>query len=158
MKIHFKHCLLLLPLLAFSIFASTAAPSETYNKKTRAEVERFVKQAVCYTLQHGRQQALIEFSRKHGKFTIGNVYIFAYNYKGSEKGFCVAHPYHPEFIGKDKSKLKAVQKLIITAERGGGWTNYKWDNPKTGGMENKSGYVLPVPGEDFFVGSGYYSE
>ncbi|MBF0320287.1 MAG: cache domain-containing protein [Nitrospirae bacterium] len=55
------------------------------------------------------------------------------------------------------------------AQRGGRkkrwWFSYHWKKPQEGGQsftdakeEKKFGYVQPIPGTDYFIGSGTYEK
>jgi signal transduction histidine kinase len=79
------------------------------------------------------------------------------------KGIWVAHGVRPELIGKNAFDLKDqdgtyyVRKMIDITENGGtGWVDYKWPNPLTHKIEDKSAYVAKL-GENYFVGVGVYS-
>jgi cytochrome c len=79
------------------------------------------------------------------------------------KGVWVAHGVRPELIGKNAFDLKDqdgtyyVRKMIdITKDGGTGWVDYKWPNPLTNKIEDKSAYVAKL-GEGYWVGVGVYS-
>jgi signal transduction histidine kinase len=46
--------------------------------------------------------------------------------------------------------------IDITENGGTGWVDYKWPNPLTHKIEDKSAYVAKL-GENYFVGVGVYS-
>jgi signal transduction histidine kinase len=94
----------------------------------------------------------------------GSGYFFVYNYK------CVniAHP-DKTFEGRDLYDLKdtngmyIIRELSEAAKKGGGFVSYHWKKPQEGGqsftdskVEKKFGYVEPIPGTDYFIGSGTY--
>lgn len=79
------------------------------------------------------------------------------------KGIWVAHGVRPVLIGKNAFDLKdqdgkyMVREMIeITKDGGTGWVDYKWPNPLTNKIEDKSAYVAKL-GEGYWVGVGVYS-
>ena len=78
-------------------------------------------------------------------------------------GNCVAHGARPALIGKNLMGLKdqdgkyLVRELIEIANgQGSGWINYKWPNPLTNKIEDKSSYVEKMG--DYVVGVGIYKD
>lgn len=64
-------------------------------------------------------------------------------------------------VGKDLSSLRDQDGKFLTQEMisiakgpGSGWLNYKWPNPQTRKMEDKSAYIERMG--DYFVGVGIY--
>jgi len=150
--------LMILFFISTSVFALDAIDLEH-----KQQTEALVKDAVSHVLKVGREQALKDFSDPKGTFSRGWLYIYAYNFKGKQDNYCVAHPYKHDFIGKNMDDINrhAFHELLtimkMVAKNGGGWVDYYWENPdKNNEVGAKMGYVLPVPGEDFYVGSGYY--
>ena len=85
-----------------------------------------------------------------------------YAYIFTLKGVCVAHGARPALIGKTLFDLKDVDGTYVVREHidmaegpGAGWVNYKWPNPITNKIEDKTSYVEKM-GNDYFVGVGVY--
>jgi len=73
----------------------------------------------------------------------------------------VAHGANKALIGRDLSELKDVDGKLFVAEmgkvaqeKGTGWVDYKWTNPVSKKIEQKSSYVQRVG--DLYVGVGIY--
>jgi len=73
----------------------------------------------------------------------------------------IAHGGNAKLVGKDMLGLKDadgkffIKAFIETAKsKGNGWVDYKWVNPQTNKIENKSTYVQKV--DDYFLGCGIY--
>ncbi len=86
-----------------------------------------------------------------------DLYPFIYDMKGT----CVAHGARPALVGKSLIDLKdqdgvyLIRKMVNLAEGpGDGWVDYKWPNPITNKIEDKSSYVERMG--DYFVGVGVY--
>ena len=59
---------------------------------TPDELREIVLDAAGYARVVGREAALNEFSKKEGRFSNGNIYIYAYDFNGT----LLAHPYQTE--------------------------------------------------------------
>jgi cytochrome c len=126
---------------------------------TRDEVVSFVKEAVAFAKENGKEAALKEFMKRDGKFVRGELYIFAYDFSGT----VIAHGGQPDLVGKnlidmkDPNGVMILKEIIKLAKGKGGWLDYDWPNPLHGNaVEPKSGYVLKVD-DTWFLGSGLYT-
>ncbi len=154
MKLFIKSIILLVAALMFSS-AATAA-----EKATRDEAVAMVKKAAAYLKENGKEKAFAEFNKPNGPFVDRDLYIFAYSANGD--GINLAHGANPSLIGKNLLALrdadgKAIIKGIIETgnnKAGSGWVDYKWPNPVTKAVEQKTSYVEKVG--DVVLGSGVY--
>jgi signal transduction histidine kinase len=88
----------------------------------------------------------------------GYFYVYYYN--------CVnlAHAIDKTLPGKDLTEYKdsrgmlVIQALSKTAKNGGGFVTFYWPHPQTKVEQKKIGYVEPIPGTDYFIGTGYYPD
>jgi hypothetical protein len=109
------------------------------DEKTQAK--NMVDEASGYYLTHGKDKAFEEINNPHGKFVKGEFYVFAYNMEG----IVVAHPKNPKLIGKNLLNVPDVdgktfrQDIInIAKSKGSGWVDYKYKNPETQKIEEKT--------------------
>lgn len=85
-------------------------------------------------------------------------YFFVIDYSG----YNVVQPPNPDFQGtyewdfQDSKGNFLVQGLIETAQSGGGFYEYYWENYQTGAEERKKAFVKEIPGKDYLIGSGVY--
>ena len=105
----------------------------------------------------GKEKALFEFSKPHGEFAKNDFYIFAVDFNGKT----LAHGGNPAFVGRDMSSERDsdgkffIREMIEKARtNGNGWTNYKWTNPATNKIEDKSTYFMRY--NDVILGCGVY--
>lgn len=85
-------------------------------------------------------------------------YFYVYNYN------CVniAHATQKNLVGKDLSDFKdekgkfVIRELVKAARGGGGFVEYYWIKPGVDGEHLKIGYVEPIPGTNYFIGTGVY--
>jgi cytochrome c len=87
------------------------------------------------------------------------LYPFVYDLHGVN----VAHGARPVLIGKNLIDLKdqdgvyLIQEMVKIANGpGSGWVNYKWPNPLTNKIEDKTSYVEKM--DNYFVGVGAYRQ
>ncbi len=85
-------------------------------------------------------------------------YFFVFDYAGNT----LLYPRQPQLIGQNLMGLRdrqgghPVQRLIAQARAGGGFVDYEWARPSTGQVETKLGYVEPIPGWEWVIGTGTY--
>jgi signal transduction histidine kinase len=150
-------------LLAFALFVAFpvhAAPE--FGSKTEAVA--MVKRVQDMFKKDGPQATFKAVSDKSTKdFHDRDLYPFIYVRNGEKKGLCVAHGARPALIGKNLLGLKdqdgkyLIQVLADVANGpGSGWVDYKWPNPITNRIEDKSSYVEKMG--NYFVGVGIYKQ
>jgi signal transduction histidine kinase len=74
----------------------------------------------------------------------------------------IAHATQKDLVGKNlydyqdcKGKY-VIRELAAMAKKGGGFISYHWVKPGSEGEQLKLGYVEPIPGTDYFIGTGVY--
>jgi cytochrome c len=127
------------------------------DKGTPAEAEALVKKAIAFIKANGKDKAFAEFNNPKGQFTDRDLYIFAYDMNGK----VLAHGQNIKMIGKDlyevtdaDGKAYVKERIEIAKSKGKGWQNYKFSNPVTKKIEDKTAYIEKY--EDVIVGSGVY--
>lgn len=86
----------------------------------------------------------------------GYFYVYDYN--------CVniAHATQKDLQGKNLFDYKdtkgkyVIRELADAAKKGGGMVEYYWIKPGSKGELKKLGYVEPIPGTNYFIGTGVY--
>lgn len=126
---------------------------------TPEEAKALSERAAAYILQVGEEKAFADFSRPDGGFVKGELYVFCYDHDGVNK----AHGENRGFVGKNVLHLKDADgkepglEIIKTGfEHGQGWVDFKWPNPVTKKLQQKSAYVIRT--NDVVCGVGYYKE
>lgn len=87
-------------------------------------------------------------------------YFYVYNFD------CVniAHATQKNLVGQnlydytDSQGKYVIRELAAAAADGGGFVEYYWVKPGEAGEKLKIGYVEPIPGTDYFIGTGVYLE
>jgi len=131
-------------------------PLITSSNKT--QLVSFVESAVAYAQENGKDKALEEFCNKTGSFVRGDLYIYAYDFNGTN----IAHPFKPDWIGKNKlnetdsNGVLYIRNLINVAKEGKGFTYFIFPNPAHGNRDEfKIAYAMKVD-DNWFLGSGIY--
>ncbi|MBI5607162.1 MAG: cache domain-containing protein [Deltaproteobacteria bacterium] len=121
------------------------------------EAKTLVEKGIQFYKANGKDKALAEFSNPKGQFVKGELYIFIWDVNGT----VLAHGTNQKLIGKDVSGLKdADGKLFVkdglelAKSKGSGWVDYKWTNPVTKKMDDKTTFVKKV--DDLIFCCGIY--
>lgn len=125
---------------------------------SKDEAPALVQRAVELVKTVGKEKAFQAFNDTTGPFVKGELYIFVVDYNGDT----LSHGGNSKLIGKNMKGLKDadgkafIQAMIEESKKGGGWVDYKWTNPTTKKIQEKTSYVLPLPGLNAFAGCGIY--
>ncbi len=138
-------------------FSATVIAEETKHG-TDKEAEAMVDKALQYFKKNGKDKAFAAFTDREGEFVDRDLYIFVVNHDG----LTLAHGGNSKLVGNNMIGLQDadgkffIQKMIESAKKGGGWVDYKWTNPETKRIQDKSTLIKPLPGIDAFLGCGIY--
>jgi signal transduction histidine kinase len=142
----------------FALSLTTAAIGAG-DQGTAEEAVAMVKKAVVYMKKNGNEKAYAEFNNAKGQFIDRDLYIMIYDATGKN----MAHGMNAKLIGKNLIDIKDAEGKLIVKEfievaksKGSGWVDYKWANPVTKAIEQKSTYV--EKSGDMIVGSGIYKK
>jgi cytochrome c len=144
-----KKCLLPLSLV-ISMFLVSGVFSANQGQATG-----FVKKAIDFYKANGKAKLLTAIT--DGKFMDGDVYVFAYNLDG----VILAIPVNKPLIGKNLINVpdadgKMYRKEINDKAKsvGKGWVDYKYKNPVSGKIEQKTTYFEKI--DDLVLCCGIY--
>lgn len=120
------------------------------------EAVALVRKAVEYVQKHGKEKAYAEFNNSKGQFRDRDLYIIVFDMNG----FGWAHP-NARLVGKMTGDIKDTdgkrifqEQRKLALEAGKGWVDYKWPDPLTQRIENKSTYLEKLG--DIIVMCGIY--
>lgn len=123
------------------------------SKKDQAR--SMVRKAIQFYKANGKEKTLEVITA--GKFKKEELYVFAY----STEGVMIAHPENKALIGKNLIEVpddagKLFRKEIVEKAKasGTGWVDYKYKNPKTDKVENKTTYFKKI--DDIIFCCGVY--
>jgi len=145
---------LLLIFVGLFIFAGAAY---VYASGSRAEAKALTEKAAAFFKANGKEKTLAEISKPGGQFDKGEMYVYVFDMKGTT----LAHPKNPKVIGtnsynKPDEDGKPFRKDIVelAKAKGYGWVDYKYLNPETNKVANKTTYILKAG--DIIFCSGVY--
>lgn len=148
---HFK-----LVLIAFSIIV-TLMFSSAIAADTPADAIAMVDKGLSYLQKNGKDALIKEINNKNPDFIKGELYLYVRGIDGT----ILAHPVNPKLIGKNMTVLpdadgKFFRKEIIelAKTKGKGWVDYRYNNPVTKNVEDKSTYL--VRNGDLILEAGIY--
>jgi cytochrome c len=152
----------LLLLAAFVAISPADAASEFGSKD---EAVAMVKRVQEMFKKEGADATFKAVSDKSNKeFHDRDLYAFIYDLSVPGALTCVAHGARPMLIGKNLIDLKdqdgkymGREMIEIVQGPEHGWIDYKFPNPVTNKIEDKSAYVEKL-GDNYFVGVGVYKE
>ena len=146
-----KNIVCLVVLVVLSTLSSLA-----FAGATKEEASALVKKASAYFKANGKEKLFSEINNPSGQFVKEELYLFATGFDG----VMLAHGNNPKLIGKNVGEMKDsagknfFPDFVKMANQGGGWVDYKWNNPKTKKIDIKTTYIYKFG--DFFVGCGIY--
>lgn len=130
----------------------------------KAELQSFVnlaRSAIAHIVRDGmpderaQRQALSILQRLEFGHD-GYFFVFAFD------GTNLLYPRQPHLQGRNLMDLRdregqhPIRKLLDQARAGGGYVEYEWSRPSTGQLERKLGYVEPIAGWEWMIGTGTY--
>jgi signal transduction histidine kinase len=126
----------------------------------REKAKAMVKEAIAYGKKNGKDALLKEVNNGSGRFHVksgDDIYVFIYDMQG----LCLGMGYQAQAVGTNRWTIKdpdgkfIVQEFAATVKaKGAGWVDYKFPNPKTNKVEEKTTYVEGLDG--WIIGCGVY--
>jgi two-component system NarL family sensor kinase len=135
------------------LLASRKAELQKYVNLARSAVQHLVRDG----MPDARAQAQALEILKRLEFGHDG-YFFVFDFDGNN----LLYPRRPQLQGRNLLDLQdrdggyPVRRLIDQARTGGGYVDYEWDRPSTGQLESKLGYVEPIAGWQWVLGTGTY--
>ena len=127
--------------------------------QTQDDAQAFVKSAVAYAKANGTYNLIKEVNSPTTQFKKGELYIFILDMEG----VMMAHGANPSLVGTDMSErrdannVRYIQDFMkVASEKGSGWVDYKFTNPVSGKVEDKTTFVQLH--EIVIIGCGVYKK
>ena len=125
---------------------------------TADEAKAMVEKAAKLIESEGMDKAIATFNAPESGYKDRDLYIVVVDMK---TGAALAHAANQALVGKAMlaakdadGKLFVKESIDVAQASGSGWVDYKWVNPVTKKIEQKSMFVKKVG--DLFVGCGIY--
>ena len=147
------------------LLASTAAalvpfmPALAVVHGTQAQAKALCEKASAYLSENGPAKAFPLFDEHPGPFVDGDLYVFVRTMDGNT----VAHGANKAMIGHTNLQLRDADGKLYNKEmidlaqsKGSGWVDYRWVDPVTRKIEQKSSFIKRVG--KYVVGVGFYKK
>ena len=136
----------------------SVSPATAAQFGTKEEAAAMVKRVQDKFRKDGADATFRAVTAKAREFHDRDLYPFIYTLNG----VVVAHGAKPELVGKnlidfqDQNGKYLIRDMVDLSKGtiGRGWVDYRWTNPNTNAVEDKSAYVEKMG--DYFVGVGVY--
>jgi signal transduction histidine kinase len=144
--------------VAFVLVIAASSHAVAADFGTREEAVAMVKRVQERFEKQGADATFAAVTAQEQDFKDRDLYPFIYDVKGLN----VAHGANRKMVGKlwistkDQDGNFLIREMLKVVEGPGtGWVNYKWPNPLTHKIQDKSAYVEKL-GAIYFVGVGIY--
>jgi signal transduction histidine kinase len=147
--------------LKFTLAAAFLVGTALYSQPAeRPKAEAMVKEGIAFLKANGKEAFLAEVQKSTGRFHLkpgSTLYLMVHDVNYN----VVAHGANPASAGLNRKDVKdpdgkyLVREMVrIGKQKGGGWFDYKWPNPTTYKVEDKTTFSLAEG--DLVVGCGIY--
>jgi signal transduction histidine kinase len=152
-------------IVVFAAYPALAA------EKGNVECSKDTAQAVTHSAAVGLGAVLKTVKGEKERIELIRTFIGPVRFYPDQSGYfyvytfaCVniAHATQKDLVGKNLYDYKdgkgkfVIRELSAAAKKGGGFVEYFWVKPGAQGEVRKLGYVEPIPGTDYFIGTGVY--
>lgn len=144
------------------------------NSQADLNAEKQTAQAVVHSAAVGLGNILKNYPNETDRINLIRDYIDPVRFYPDQSGYfyvynfdCVniAHATQKNLQDQNLTNYQdskgnyVIQLLSAAAKNGGGFVEYYWIKPNTSPQveQQKIGYVEPIPGTDYFIGTGVYT-
>lgn len=145
-------CVCGLLLLTAPAFAAEPDPAQK-------NVIELVNKANAYLAANGRSKFLQVINTPKGEFDQGDLYVFVYDMNAT----MLAHPANPKLVGRNlfdvpdpDGKYFRREIVALAKSKKSGWVDYRYKNPESGKIEQKTTYILATG--ELILAAGIYKK
>lgn len=145
--------------LCFAIAIACLSPAQACADDAQ-DCKALVERAAEMFKQQGKEAALKAIDSNNGALVKGELYVFALS---SVDNAMLAHPHEKTLkrLKMDNFKDSNGKEFFkefreVAVNKGSGWVEYTWAKPGAKEPSPKRSYIMKVPGEDIYIGAGYY--
>ncbi|PKN51696.1 MAG: C50 carotenoid epsilon cyclase [Deltaproteobacteria bacterium HGW-Deltaproteobacteria-13] len=161
--------IVLLAAIFFMINASAGFAQPAQDKSIECSKE--IAKTVVHTTALGLGNILKDVKGEEKRIALIRAFVGPIRFYPDNSGYfyvydfqCVniAHATQKDLQGKnlydhkDAKGKYVIRELSAAAKKGGGFVEFYWLKPGAKGEQKKLGYVEPVPGTKYFIGTGVY--
>jgi cytochrome c len=140
-------------------FVASAGSSFAAEHGSKDEAVTMVHKVINYIKANGKDKAIAEVNMPKGQFIDRDLYVTI----GDAAGIVFAHGANPKLVGKNLGEVKDMDGKAFVKEgseilktKNSGWVDYKWPNPVSKQIENKSMYFEKFG--DLVINVGVYRD
>ena len=154
-------------------FAGPTVASEGLKAKAAVHIEEHkeISRTVVHAVAAGLGGVLENLKNENERIELIRSFVAPIRFYSDKSGYfyvydskCVniAHAIQQELQGKnlcnyqDAEGKYVIRALYEAARMGGGFVSFHWAKPGAQKESAKLGYVEPIPGTDYFIGTGVY--
>jgi cytochrome c len=136
------------------IFIVTCVAAASFATGTPEQAKEMVEKAAAFYKANGKDKSISAFNDPKGQFRNDDLFIFMLDMNG----MCYAHF---NLVGKSLFELRDadgkyfVKEQIEIAKKGSGWVDYKWTNPTTKKIQQKTSFIKRVD-DNHYIGCGAF--
>lgn len=126
---------------------------------SKDEAKALCEAAVAHIKKVGLEQASKDFTADRAKWMPKDLYPFVMSFDGIMKFHLSDKLINKNMLDVKDASGKEFGKDMVAAAKSAkatGWVDYEWMHPATKKVEDKTSFVMRVPGADMFVGVGVY--
>ena len=138
-----KNAVTMLSIAAMSAAAFACGTAWAAERANANEAVAMVKKGIAFIKANGKEKGYAEISNKEGQFRDRDLYLLVFQMDG----VMLAHGANPKLVGMNRWDSKGIDgkspaRDMIEASKGknGTWTEYKYTNPVTRKLEDKTSY------------------
>lgn len=139
--------------------ATLACSVSAFAATQQQEAVAMTEKAAAALKSQGKAKLVERVNAKDPEFISGETYVVVLQADGTH----LAHPTNAKLIGKSMldvpdpdGKLFRKERVDLASSKGKGWVDYKYKNPQSNKVEQKSAYVLKV--DDVIISVGVYKD
>ncbi len=117
------------------------------------EARALADRALAHWHDVGRERALQDFNERDGAFVDRDLYIVVMDRHGTYSAFGL----RPDMLGRNVVDMDGVDgrsflpPVLAAVDAGGGWVSYQICNPRSGELEIKDAWVVPLGSEELLL-------
>jgi methyl-accepting chemotaxis protein len=155
------------------VFVLAGCSKTDDSKLSREEANNQVIMAATRVAASGLGEALKGISDESQRTDIVRRYVAAMRFMDDDSGYFFVYDYNYQNIAiavfsdlqgqnlkdlKDSHGKYFIREFVDVAKKGGGFSEYYWPHTVTKVDMRKISYIMPVPGVQYLIGSGYYPD
>lgn len=141
------------------LLAALATMTQASERGTADDAMRLTKKAVAFAKKYGRQRLLEEVANRQGQLVDRDLYLTVTDMQANT----LVNGNNAKLNGKNVMELRDVdgkyfvrERLAVLKYQPGGWIDYRWPDPVSGRIVQKSAYFERL--DNLVISCGYYKQ